>query len=143
MDLNTDDWTTASEAGRLLNISHQRVNQLADDGVIDAVRPWPHVLLVGRRSIAERLAGEMPSRIVTAEARRWLLARHNTGFIENIDINTAREELLEFILERRPAWPKKRQDLWALNMTSRLRNQSDVRRRQRGVRPRSTTERNP
>ena len=130
MNLDTDEWTTASEAGRLLKITHQRVHQLANDGVIDAVRPWPHVLLVGRRSIAERLAGEMPTRIVTAEARRYLEERHNTRFIEDIDINVGREELLEFILARRPMWTKKRQDLWALNMMSRLRSQANVVRRQ-------------
>ena len=129
MNLNTDEWTTASEAARLLNVSATRVGQLADDGVVDAVRPWPHVLLVGRRSLAERLAGEMPERINTAQARNYLEKRHQTAFIETIDVNVGREELLEFILERRPLWPKKRQDLWALNMMSRLRNQSDVRRR--------------
>lgn len=129
MDLNTDEWTTASEAARLLKVSSTRVGQLADDGVVDAIRPWPHVLLVGRRSIAERLAGDMPLRIVTSEARRWLEKRHQTAHVESIDINVAREDLLVFILERRPMWSKKRQDLWALGMASRLRNQSDVRRR--------------
>ena len=121
MKIETDEWTTASEASRILHCSHQRIMAMADDdGSLDAIRPWPHTLLIGRRSLAEWVAGARPQRIQPAQARAWVLERTGAGKIQELDIDVVRDLLREFIAEARPRWEAQRSDLWALTMAGRL-----------------------
>jgi hypothetical protein len=120
MMLETTEWTTTSEAARLLGVSTQRVAAMADEGLLDIQRPWPHTALIGRRSLAERLAGTRPERIAPADARRWLLKRSGAKTVQEIDVNDVRDRLRDFIEETRPRWDNSRKDLWALNMASKL-----------------------
>lgn len=118
MNINTDEWVGSSEAARLLSISPQRVSQLVSDGSLDVLRPWTHVTLVSRRSIAEWLAGARQQRLSAAEIRRWLMKRSGATDVADIELEQARDLLLEFIMEARPRWSKARQDLWALTAAS-------------------------
>lgn len=118
--IDTEEWVTGSEAARLLDVTPQRVMNMADDGLLDVIRPWDRVALIGRRSIAEWLAGERPARIQPFDARRWLLKRYGVATVQEININIVRDALLEFVMDARPRWAKVRQDLWALEMADRL-----------------------
>lgn len=114
------DWTTSSEAARLLGCSPQRVNQMTEEGSLEVLRPWPRVTLIGRRSIAEWLAGHRQSRIGIGFCRRHLLEQAGLRDIHDLDINVMRDQLRELIAAERPRWDNERADLWALNMASRL-----------------------
>jgi len=119
--INADEWTTASEAARLLGVSSQRIIRMADeDGSLDVIRPWPHVTLVGRRSLAAWLAGARQERIGPANARRWLLKQCQAAQVQEIDIDVARDRLRDFIEQARPRWTPVRKDLWALEMAGTL-----------------------
>lgn len=120
MTLNPEDWTTAAEAARLMSIEPQRVLQLADDGALDVIRPWPRVTLIGRRSMAEYLAGYRQPKIGLPFARIWLLKHCQAASVQEIDIDTARDRLRDFIEEARPRWDATRKDLWALGMADSL-----------------------
>lgn len=117
---DTDAWTTASEAARLLDVSPQRVQQMADDGIINVLRPWPHVSLVSRRSIAEWLAGDRPEPIRPRDARLWMLKHLGVDDVQRLDIDTVRDEMRAFIEFARPLWDSQRKDLWALSTAPRL-----------------------
>ena len=121
MHLETDEWVTVSEAGRLLDVSHQRVQQMADeDGTLDIVRPWPRVTLIGRLSLAEWLAGKRPPRIRPSDGKAYVLEHAEQPTLAAVNINVARDLLREFIGEARPRWTNLRLDLWALNTASTL-----------------------
>ena len=114
--ITPSDWVTASEAARLLGCSHQRVSQLIDEGSVDSIRPWPYVTLIGRRSIAQRMAGQRQDRISVYEARRYIRDLD----ADTSDLDLMRDSLREFIAQRRPRWEPQRLDLWALTMAQRL-----------------------
>ena len=117
MNIDSDEFVTLSEAARLLGVSPQRVDTLADRGLLDVVRPWPYVTLIGRRSIAARLAGEQVTRIDTGNTRRWLRTARGDDVVEPYE---TRDYLRDFIETARPYWDNGRKDLWALNMASTL-----------------------
>jgi hypothetical protein len=41
MNIETDDWVTMPEAARLLGLTTSRVHQMANQGLVESVRPWP------------------------------------------------------------------------------------------------------
>lgn len=120
MQIETDDWTTASESARILGVSHQRVMQMAKEGSLRVARPWPHVLLIERVSLAEWVAGKRLTRIHPAAVRKYVLARTGTRHVYDADIDTVRDLTRAFIAEHRPRWIESRKDLWALDMASHL-----------------------
>lgn len=120
--LRIEDWTTGAEAARLMGLSRQRVGQMADEGVLEAVRPWPQVQLISRRSVAEWLAGgkERMLPIVPMEIRRYV-GRHTGGLTPRTIPRDRLEDLVgAFITERRPRWTPQRRDLWALEQAALL-----------------------
>ena len=119
MQIETDDWVTAGEASRLLDVSHTRViKMIDDDGSLDAIRPWDHVVLVGRESLDHWIGGARQPRIQPAQVRKWVLAKSTAASIQAMDIDVVRDLARDFIEEARPRWDNTRKDLWALNMAS-------------------------
>lgn len=118
--INPDEWTTASEAARLLGISSTRVLMLADDGVIDVLRPWPRVALVSMESIRARQAGEQLPRLMTTDARRYVLSRANARSIHELIPSDIEGHLIAFITEARPLWDAERRVGWVEDMQQRL-----------------------
>jgi len=121
MNIETDEWITAGEASRLLGVSQERIRAMGnEDGSLERISPWPRVSLISRASVEDRLAGVRQVRIGPPQARRWALKRMGIETLGNADIDELRDVLLDFIMESRPRWAKVRQDLWALDMASRL-----------------------
>lgn len=114
------EWTTASEAARLLGISHQRVLVLGDEGTIDVLRPWPRVALVSLASIAARQAGERAARVMPADARRDVLRRAGVRSIHELTEGDIEGHLVAFITDARPLWDTERCNAWATDMAQRL-----------------------
>jgi hypothetical protein len=128
MNIETDDWVTLSEAARMLGITPSRVNQMANQGLREVVRPWPRICLIGRRSVAERAGGDTVTRLSRGTAMRRIAARHGvagnpirqdrltadiTRVIAGLDRKALRSELYEFVTEARPHWCERRRMAWA------------------------------
>ena len=125
--INPDEWTTASEAARLLGVSHQRVLTMANvDGSLDIIRPWPHVTLIGRASISRWQTGARQARITTAEVRRFVLARTDCGDVRTLNTSDLEGWVQAFIDEQRPRWSKAKRSEWAQSMARRLYNVTAV-----------------
>ena len=120
MIIDSDRWVTASEAARLLRCSPQRVLTMTEEGSVDALRPWPRVLLIGRESIASWLAGYRPPRIAVSDARRYICKRNEVSDVQTLDLDEVRDQLRAFIADARPRWESPRCDLWALDMAGKL-----------------------
>lgn len=115
------EWTTASEAARLLGVSSQRVFVMADDdGSLDVLRPWPRVTLISRKSIATWMSGQRQLSTRPADAKRWLLKRTQVDDLHALHIDVIRDEMREYIEIARPRWTHKRKDLWALETAYKL-----------------------
>ena len=119
MRIDSDDYMTVAEAAELLGVTHQRVHSMINEGVLQAERPWQTTVVVTRRSVAEWLAGARPPSIRPPAARAWLLERTGSD-ASALDIDTVRDEMLEFITAARPAWDSVRRDTWALSTAARL-----------------------
>lgn len=121
MHLDTDEWTTASEAARILGVSAQRVAKMAtEDGSLDACHPWPRVFLIGRSSLEAWMTGERQGRILPADARRFVLKHTGHTSIHLADPGDVEGWLLGFIIDARPRWSGERQREWATEMAGRL-----------------------
>lgn len=121
MKIDTDEWITAGEASRLLGVSQERIRAMGnEDGSLERISPWPRVSLISKASVEDRLAGVRQVRIGPPQARRWALKRMGVESLEHADLGALQDLLLDFIMESRPRWDKVRQDLWALDMASRL-----------------------
>lgn len=121
MQIETDEWMTASEASRLLGVTHTRIAAMADeDGSLDIIRPWPRMSLVSVASVTAWQGGARQPRIQPAQVRKWLLARMRAATVQELDIDVVRDEVRDFIEEARPRWADGKKDLWALDMASHL-----------------------
>lgn len=120
MLIDPDAWVQQSEAARLLRCSPQRVSDMIDEGLLDVLRPWDKVTLVGRRSIADWLMGIRPHPIRPRDARIWLLAKPEVTSVHDMDLPDVQDAMLEFITEVRPRWDQQRRELWALETAPKL-----------------------
>ena len=135
MKIETDDWVTESEAARLLGLTASRVGQMVNQGLLEALRPWPGVGLIARRSVAERAAGEPAARVSRGTAMRWIAARHAVAghsvrpdritadidrVVTGLDRKALRSELYEFITEARPHWNESRRQTWVADLAARI-----------------------
>jgi hypothetical protein len=123
MNIETDDWVTMPDAARLLGLTTSRVHQLANQGRLVAIRPWPRVCLIARGSVAERTGAITSTRLSRGTAMRWIAARHGVAghpvrpdrltadirrVIAGLDRTALRSELREFVTEARPKWSESR-----------------------------------
>jgi hypothetical protein len=106
---------------------------MVNQGLLEAVRPWPRVCLIARRSVAERTGGDGTQRLSRGTAMRWVAARHGVAghairpdritadikrVIAGLDPNALRSELHEFITEFRPHWSKSRRMAWVADLAA-------------------------
>lgn len=120
MQIDTEAWTTGSEAARILGVSSTRVMAMAEEGSLEVIRPWPRMALISRRSMAEWVAGARPPKISALHVRRWLFKDQQVTSLADIDVNVMRDQVRAFIEDARPRWENERKDLWALQMASQL-----------------------
>jgi hypothetical protein len=136
MKIETDEWVTPSEAAACLGVTPSRVNQMANQGLVESVRPWPHVRLIGRRSVAERFNAETRSRVSRGTAMRWIAARHGvTGHpvrpdritadmnrvIAGLDPKALSAEVYQFVTEARPHWSESRRTAYVRDLVAQIR----------------------
>jgi hypothetical protein len=117
--INPAEWTTVSEAARTIGVTPQRVSQMAADGHLDVIRPWPHIALVSLASLAAWQTGTRV-RLDMATARSHVLATSGAATMSDVDPSTVLDALLEFVVGARPRWSLTRCVDWAEAMTSRL-----------------------
>src|SRR5262245_3669115 len=120
MNIDTDQWCTASEAARLLGVSTQRVYAMADEGLLEAVRPWPMVRIVKRESVAARISEGSAEPLTVAGARRWVLTHGGGQLPSTLDAEVLRDLVRSYVEKMRPAWPDPRIDRHALDLASKL-----------------------
>jgi hypothetical protein len=108
---------------------------MANQGLVEALQPWPHVRLIARRSVAERAGGDTASRISRGTAMRWIATRHGVAehpvrperitadinrVITGLDPEALRSELYEFITEARAHWSESRRKTWVDHLAAQL-----------------------
>jgi hypothetical protein len=124
-----------SEAARLLGLTASRVNQMVNQGLLEAVRPWPRVCLIARRSVAERAGRDAAERLSRGTAMRWVAARHGVAdhptrpdritaeikrAVAGLDPKALRAELYEFITDARPHWSTSRRMAWVADLAGQV-----------------------
>jgi hypothetical protein len=125
-----------TEAAQLLGLTTSRVGQMANRGLLESVRPWRRIRLIGRRSVEERLGRDTSTRVSRGTAMRWIAARHGvaghpvrpdriTGEIKRViaglEPKALRSELHEFVATARPHWSESRRMAYVVDLAAQIR----------------------
>jgi hypothetical protein len=79
MKIESDDWLTMPEAAKLLGVTSSRVQQMANQGLVESKRLWPRTRLIARRSVEDRAGWNTTTRLSRGTAMRWIAARHGVA----------------------------------------------------------------
>jgi hypothetical protein len=135
MNIETDDWVTMPEAAKVLGLTTSRVHQMANQGGLEVIQPWPRVRLVARRSVTERLGRNTAIRLSRGTAVRWIAARHGVPghpvrsdritaamnrVIAGLKPKALRSEVYRFVTEARPQWSESRRTAYVVDLVSQI-----------------------